>query len=81
MRSKSLNNHGYTLVEIVIVIVILGIIGAFECVQLVELTGFFEYIMGFQASFPDYSGNGAVIITPTIRIQTEYTKWLRIRLH
>ncbi|MCG6916825.1 MAG: prepilin-type N-terminal cleavage/methylation domain-containing protein [Deltaproteobacteria bacterium] len=29
MRSKSLNNHGYTLVEIVIVIVILGIIGAF----------------------------------------------------
>jgi prepilin-type N-terminal cleavage/methylation domain-containing protein len=28
-RSKYLNNHGYTLIEIVIVIVILGIIGAF----------------------------------------------------
>jgi prepilin-type N-terminal cleavage/methylation domain-containing protein len=29
MRSKSLNNHGYTLIEIIIVIVILGVIGAF----------------------------------------------------
>jgi len=29
MRFKSLNNHGYTLIEMVIVIVILGIIGAF----------------------------------------------------
>ena len=29
MRFKSLNNHGYTLVEIVMVIVILGVIGAF----------------------------------------------------
>jgi prepilin-type N-terminal cleavage/methylation domain-containing protein len=28
-RSKYLNNHGYTLIEIIIVIVILGIIGAF----------------------------------------------------
>ena len=28
-RSKYLNNHGYTLIEIVIVIVILGVIGAF----------------------------------------------------
>jgi len=29
MRFKSLNNHGYTLIEIIIVIVILGVIGGF----------------------------------------------------